>query len=308
MVIVFTLLAALSNAVNEATQHIASTAAPRRSSGWRLVVYLFRNPLWLFGWVALASAFVFQALALHNGQISVVQPLLATELVFMLALRRFWIHQSIRLITWGAAAVTCVGLAVFLVAGQPEAGHPDAIGQRWFTAGLACCAGAAVLAVLAQRGSPGVRAALYGSAAAVMWALVATFIKATTDTLAQFGLGGMFTHWPVYALAVGSVAALFLEQAALHVGPLRASQPFLVIVDPIVSIALSVWLFGQHFSANGAVLALAAAGFAVMCAGVVVLTQTAPATMKADIPDEQAGRRHGRASSQSKPSRPGPRR
>ena len=88
MVIVFALLAALSNAVNEATQHIASTAAPRRSSGWRLVVYLFRNPLWLFGWVALAAAFVFQALALHNGLLSIVQPVLAVELVFMLLLRR----------------------------------------------------------------------------------------------------------------------------------------------------------------------------------------------------------------------------
>ena len=103
MVIVFALLAALANAVNEATQHVASTAAPSRSSGWRLVVYLFRNPLWLFGWVALIAAFVFQALALNEGQISVVQPLLATELVFMLVLRRVWVHQSIRPITWAAA-------------------------------------------------------------------------------------------------------------------------------------------------------------------------------------------------------------
>jgi len=31
MVIVFALLAALSNAVNEATQHVASIAAPRRT-------------------------------------------------------------------------------------------------------------------------------------------------------------------------------------------------------------------------------------------------------------------------------------
>ncbi len=38
---------------------------------------------------------------------------------------------------------------------------------------------------------------------------MATFIKATTDTLTQFGVGGRFTHWPAYALAVGSVAALF---------------------------------------------------------------------------------------------------
>lgn len=115
-----------------------------------------------------------------------------------------------------------------------------------------------------------------------MWALVATFIKATTDTLTQFGVGGMFTHWPVCALAAGSVAALFLQQAALHVGPLRVSQPFLVIIDPIVSIFLSVWLFDERFTSDAAVLALAAVAFAVMCAGVVLLTQTAPATMNAD--------------------------
>ena len=304
MVIVFALLAALSNAVNEATQHIASTAAPTRSSGWRLVVYLFRNPLWLFGWVALAAAFVFQALALHNGLLSIVQPVLAVELVFMLVLRRFWIRQSIRPVTWAAAAVTCVGLTVFVIAGQPGGGQPTATSKHWFTAGLACCACAGVLTIAARWGSPSLRAALYGSASAVMWALVATFIKATTNTLTQFGVAGMFTHWPVYALAVGAVAALFLEQAALHVGPLRASQPFIVIVDPIVSIALSVWLFAEHFTADTAVLAVAAIGFAVMCAGVVVLTQTAPATMKADIPnDTGGGGQHGAASTQGRPPR-----
>lgn len=298
VVIVFALIAAFCNAVNEATQHIASTASPRRSSGWQLVVYLFRNPLWLFGWVALIGAFLFQALALHNGLISVVQPLLATELVFMLLLRQFWIHQSIRPITWSAAALTCVSLAVFILASEPRGGQPNAVSHRWFTAILACCAVTALLALAAHWGSPGLRAALYASAAAVMWALVATFIKATTDTLTEFGVAGMFTHWPIYALAAGSVAALFLTQAALHVGPLRASQPFLVIVDPIVSIFLSVWLFGERFTSGAAVLALAAAGFAVMCAGVVALTQTTPATMEADMPsDKQDGERHDAAGS-----------
>ncbi len=305
MVIVFALLAALSNAVNEATQHVASIAAPRRSSGWRLVVYLFRNPLWLFGWVALAGAFVFQALALHDGQVSVVQPLLATELVFMLVLRRVWIHQSIRPITWGAAVATCVSLTVFILAGQPGGGQPTPASKHWLSAALACCVGAAVLALLARWGSPGLRAALYGAAAAVMWALVATFIKATTDTLTEFGVSGMFARWPIYALAVGSVAALFLQQASLHVGPLRASQPFLVMVDPMVSIALSIWLFGEHFTENTAALAVAAAGFAVMCAGVVLLTQTAPATMATDIPDGQEGGQRGTASGPARPAASG---
>ena len=177
--------------------------------------------------------------------------------------------------------MTCVSLTVFIAAGQPGGGQPTPTSQHWFTAGLACCAGAAVLAVLARWGSPGRRAALYASAAAVMWALVATFIKATTDTLTEFGVAGMFTHWPVYALAAGAVAGTLLQQAALHVGPLKVSQPFLVIIDPIVSVALSVWLFEEYFTAGVAVLAIAAAAFAVMCAGLVLLTQTAPATMDA---------------------------
>ncbi|MGO9781278.1 MAG: DMT family transporter [Streptosporangiaceae bacterium] len=283
MVIVFALLAALSNAVSVITQHIASTADPPRDSGWRLVLYLFRNPLWLLGWVALAGAFVFQALALHNGQISVVQPLLVTELIFALLLRQFWLHQSILPVTWGGGFLTCAGLAVFLVAGEPQGGRPVPTSHHWIVAVASCTVVAVALLALAQRGSPGRRAALDASAAAVVWALVAVFIKTVTDTVTQFGIGGMFLHWPVYALAVSGAAGVLLQQAALHVGPLRSSQPFLVIIDPIVSIALSVWLFDERFVPNAAILAAAAIAFAVMCIGVVLLTQTTPATMDADI-------------------------
>ncbi len=138
-------------------------------------------------------------------------------------------------------------------------------------------------------GIPSRRAALYGGAAAVTWALEATFIKATTDTLAQFGVAGTFTRWPVYALAIGGIAGVLLEQAALHVGPLRISQPVMVIVDPLVSIALSMWLFNEKLTSDALVLAVAAAAFAVMCVGVVLLTQTAPATMAATAaPEPQA--------------------
>jgi drug/metabolite transporter (DMT)-like permease len=282
MTVLFALLTALSNAVSVTTQHIASTADPRHSSGWRLVRYLFHNPLWLFGWVALGGAFLFQALALHDGLVSVVQPLLVTEIVFALLLRQFWVHQSVQLVTWGGAALACAGLAVFIVAGEPTGGHPTPTSGHWAGAIVVCCAATGVLMALAQRGSPGWRAALFAIAAGIVWALVAVFIKSTTDTFTEFGVAGMFTHWPVYALAVGGASGTWLQQVALHVGPLRVSQPFLVIVDPIVSIALSVWLFGERFKPDAGVLAIAAAAFAVMCVGIVLLTQTAPATMQAD--------------------------
>jgi hypothetical protein len=107
---------------------------------------------------------------------------------------------------------------------------------------------------------------------------------------AQGGLVGLFTHWPVYAVAVGGAAGVVLEQAALQAGPLRVSQPLLTIIDPVVSIALSVWLFGEYFVMNAAVLAAASAGFCVMCVGVVVMSLTAPATLQADIDRAEAPR------------------
>jgi drug/metabolite transporter (DMT)-like permease len=278
--IVFALLAAFANALNVVTQHVASIGDPGHSKGWRFVRYLVSNPLWLFGWVALAAGFVFQALALHNGLLSVVQPLLVTELVFALVLRRVWIRQSIHAVTWWAAALTCVSLAVFVAVSEPSGGNAIPTSSAWLGATLATAGGAGILCVLSLRGSPGRRAALLGAATAILWALVATFIKAMTDSLTQFGVGGMFLHWPVYALAVTGLAAELLNQTALHVGPLSMSQPFIVVVDPIVSIGLSVWVFAETFTESVTRLALGSASFAAMCVSVVVLARTAPATME----------------------------
>src|SRR5215470_12127623 len=74
LAVVFALAAALANAVNVLTQHKASIGAPKRVKGWRLALYLPRQPLWLLGVAAAVGSFVFQALALHNGPMSVVQP------------------------------------------------------------------------------------------------------------------------------------------------------------------------------------------------------------------------------------------
>ena len=291
MPVLFALLTAFSNAVNVVTQHKASISAPKRSKGWRFAIYLFRNPLWLFGWVALVAAFVFQALALHNGPISVVQPLLVSELVFALVLRWLWIHQAIKPVTWWSAGVTCAALAAFIAVAEPSGGSTVPTSRVWVSAAAAIVGCVAVTAALGWfwRGSAGRRAALLGASASMLWAFVAALIKATTDTLTQFGVSGMFTHWPVYALAAAGLTAEILNQVALHVGPLSVSQPFIVIVDPIVSIALSVWIYGETFSPNTARLAIGAMSFAVMCGAVVVLTRTAPATMDPDLTPARAG-------------------
>ena len=270
MTIVFALCAAFSNALYLTTQHIASTSGrSAKTSGMRLVVSLVRSPLWLLGWLAGLGAFVFQAAALDRGQLSIVQALLVTELIFGLVLRTLWLRQIVRPAAWIAAAVTCVGLAAFVAIDEPRGGVSTPDAHAWIAAVAALGGLALVLALAARGGSPRRRAALYGIAAGITWALVATFIKAASETLTESGIGALFTHWPVYALAVGGLAGVVLTQAALHVGPLSVSQPLLVIVDPSISVVLSVWLFHEHYTGGAVAIAGTVVGFVVMCAGVL---------------------------------------
>jgi len=146
--VVFALLAALCNAVSVIARHIASTADPHRPTGRGLVGYLLRSRLWLAGWGAQAGAFAFQAVALHLGQVSVVQPLLVAELVIALVLRRVWIHQAIAGAAWTGAAAACAGLAVFIVAAEPRGGNSGPTAGHWAVAIPACLAVVAVLSML----------------------------------------------------------------------------------------------------------------------------------------------------------------
>ncbi len=282
--VIFALAAALANAIHLMTQHAASVDVSDKHRGWRLVAFLIRQPLWLVGWAAAAGGFAFQAVALHSGQLSVVQTLLVTELVFSLILRRFWVHQHIVKMAWTAALVACGALAVFLSAAEPHGGHLHPEAAAWVSA-LAVFGGiTAVLTVMARWGSPVRRAALYATAASITWALMAAFIKATTDVLTTSGLVGTLERWPVYALVVSAVLGSVLQQAALQVGPLSVSQPLIVVVDPAVAIVLSVWIFDERFTVSLAQRLVAGVAFCVMAIGVTVLSRTAPTDLDRSMP------------------------
>src|ERR1700749_1435240 len=132
--IVFALLTAASNAVSTTTRHAAGAVDAKGLSGWKLALRPFHSPLWLLGWSAQIGAFVFQAIALHNGEVSVVQPLLVTELVVALVLRRAWLRGRGPTAPWGGAGMTCAGLAVFVAAAEPQGGGPTPTAGHWAVA------------------------------------------------------------------------------------------------------------------------------------------------------------------------------
>jgi drug/metabolite transporter (DMT)-like permease len=122
----------------------------------------------------------------------------------------------------------------------------------------------------------------------------ASFVKQLTDTLHQHGLAGEFVHWPLYALVVTAILGAVLTQAAFDSGPLSASQPALLIVDPVASIVLGVLIFGEHVDSTGPALIGAVSGLLVMCVGVAPTSRWASPSMEPIEGDPLAIIRNGR--------------
>lgn len=274
--ILLALASACADAVYLVTQHVASTAAPTKEKGWRLARYLVTNRLWLFGVGAMVAAFVLQALALYDGRISVVQSILVTEMIFSLVVGTIWLRRKVTGGAWASASLASVGLAVFLVMSEPKGGHAGPTRGAWLPALLTFGVLTAGLVLAARHASPVRRAFCYASAAGITGALGASFLKSATDLLGHDGVLAMLGQGAVYGVVVVGIATLLLTQAALHRGPLAVSQPLMLIVNPVASIALGVWVFGEHFEGGWWKIVAGATGFAVMAVGVVLLGRTAP--------------------------------
>lgn len=271
-VVVLALGAAAFNALSSVLQRTAARSAPDEDSlRFELVTYLLHRPAWLGGFAAMILAFVCQAAALAKGTLSVVQPILVMELLFVLAILVLWFHVPVERREWMGAVATVVGLGGFLAVARPSGGSVKP-GLILLGATALCAVGLiAVLVLLSRRANAASRAALFGVAAGTAFGLSAGIIKLFTDSIASVGLGSALLRWPPYALMVTGVAAVFLAQNAFQAGPLTASQPALTITDPMVSVAIGVSLFGDHLAHGASDIALEAGSFLLMALGVVLL-------------------------------------
>jgi drug/metabolite transporter (DMT)-like permease len=280
----FALLGAFSQALASVLHRMtnATDDEEKRSLG-QTVGQLIRQPMWLFGMLAMGGTFAFTALALYFGTLATVQPILVTELIFTLALRAFWLHDIIPGRTWGAAGILCAGLFGFLLVARPQEGHGHPSVAAWVVALGTRSTVIVVLVLLSRWGSPARKAALLGAAAGMMWAIDAAFVKSATDALATYGWIGMFAHWPVYGVVFSGVAGTFLLEAAFAAGPLSASQSTLLIVDPLASIVMGVELFGEQLASSPVAVVFEVTFLLVMFAGVVLMSKWAPPAMDAHV-------------------------
>ncbi len=271
MAIVLALLAAVCNAMTTILQRLGVQSAPEGSAfRLRLLLHVLTRPVWYLGMLSMVGGFALQALALGYGDLSVVQPLLVTELVFLVVLLRIWFRKPLGWREAVGSVCTVAGLAIFLAVADQGQGNQHPSGGDWAW-GVGACAGAVILCcLLAIRGSRVWKSACYGAAAATAFALCAAFTKTATILFSQ-GFLQLFGHWQTYGIAAAGGAGLFLAQNAFYSGPITASQATLTIVDPLASILLGVGLFGDRIRNAGTDPFLEGAALLVLIIGLVVL-------------------------------------
>jgi drug/metabolite transporter (DMT)-like permease len=258
---------ALSNALASVLQRMGIEDAPVSDTlKLRLLTHGLKRGVWLLGLAFVVATVPLQIVALHLGNLSQVQPILTAELLFLVILLATWFRFRVGWREWFGCAAAAGGLAGFLVFAQPGGGTDVPTTFEWVVAG-SLCGGAALLATFsALRGPRWWRAAAFGVAAAVGFAFTASLIKTVSNYIASDWVH-MFFHWQTYGGAVCGALSLFLTQNAFHAGPIAASQTSLVLVDPLVSIALGIGLYGDSLRTNGAYGPLEAISLLIMFVG-----------------------------------------
>ncbi|MFJ3981068.1 DMT family transporter [Streptomyces fungicidicus] len=272
--VLFALGAALSNALATVLQRKAALTVPR-SDKLRagLMLDLLRRRVWLAGIAAVIAAALCQAVALATGPLTVVQPLLVLELPLTLVIGTLLLQGRLSRAGWAAVCAVVAGLAVALAAASPEGNRTHVPMDLWIPALAVCVATIAGLVLTGIRRPAGRgRAACFGLATAVAYAVTAALMKASMHTLDDDGVVAFLTAWQTYGFALFGVSALFFLENAMQAGPLVASQPAITLGDASVSLALGVTVYAEYVR-GGWWLLPQLLGVALIVAGVLTLSR-----------------------------------
>src|SRR5271165_7155579 len=239
--ILLAIAASLCTATASVCQRLGASSNETTGFDVWLVFRLARRPVWLLGVASMILGFAFQLSALHYGALTLVQPILALELLFVfgyLAVVGSW---------WLAGLVTSGVVLLALAVALGPGNGPGASRAR--------------------------RAAVLGAVTGISWGFVAAVIKELSSHLRD-GLGAIFSSWSPYVLIAVGAAAMLLASHAMAAGPLAASQPGFTILDPLAASLLGVFLFGEHIRTGVFDLAGQALALAVVMAGATALSHS----------------------------------
>ncbi|MBD0419638.1 DMT family transporter [Streptomyces sp. TRM S81-3] len=252
-------------------QNAARHAPLRDFLSPRLLLDLVRVPRWLGGTGLMVAGMALGAVALGRGEVSLVEPLLATNLLFALALSRRQTRRPLGRQGWAGLTLLAGGVTAFLVAGEPRGG--DAVTdplRHWLVIGVMLGL-AVLLATCARRIRLSWGPVLLALAAGLLYGVQDALTRVSGRLFSAGGLPELLTGWQPYAVVALGVTCLVLVQSAFETAPLHMSLPALTAAQPLAGIACGVGFLGDRLRTDTGALAWEACGLAAVVTGVVLL-------------------------------------
>ncbi|HET6731776.1 DMT family transporter [Mycobacterium sp.] len=272
LVVLLALLAAVFLAIGIVVRQRATLDVPAEH-GVSAVMFLtlIRRPLWWAGTASAIAGFVFQALALANGSLLLVQPILVSALLFALPMSARLAHRRVTRAEWLWALLLTVSLAVFVLLAKTRPGDYEASLPTSAMVALVCTAAVLACVVVAVRTMGWRRAVLLAVAVGLLFGVVAVLTKLVMHLLTHEGLQAVLTTPVLYLLVVLGVIAVLLQQSAFHAGSLQTSVPTMLVLEPVIAVLLGAVVLGEHLTVNGVKAVALTVAVAAMAAATIAL-------------------------------------
>jgi drug/metabolite transporter (DMT)-like permease len=281
-----TLLAALLIGTGFVFQQNAAAREPdSHFLSLRLIADLLRTPRWLVGIACMIGGQILSAWSIGHLELSFVEPLLTTNLIFALVLAVPLSGASIRFWEVVGAAVLIAGVGL-LSATRSVKPIGLSIGSFSHWPAAAAIAVVAFIAVQAgRRRPPGrARAMLTGLSAGLVFGIQDALTRQTLEILSSSGISALFTTWAPYALVGAGATGIWLMQSAFSSGSLQVSLPAISAGEPLVGILLGVVVFGDRVQISAGMLAIQASGLAALVVGVILVGRAPALTALRSLP------------------------
>jgi drug/metabolite transporter (DMT)-like permease len=270
-----TLVAAMLLGVGWVLQQYAAEQAPKAYFlRLRLIVDLLHRPRWLLGLGVMISGQLLSAWSVGHLDLTLYEPLLASSLIFALALAVPLSHQRLRASEMIGAVILAGGVAALSLSrstGTPSASFGSF--SDWpAAAGIAVVAYCCIHAGHLRCGQA--RATLTGIGTGLVMGISDALTRRTVQILDAHSFVGLLTTWPPYCLLAAALIGMWLMQNSFNAAPLHASLPGITAAEPVSGILLGVVVFGDRINISPGLLALQAAGITALVVGVIMVARS----------------------------------
>jgi drug/metabolite transporter (DMT)-like permease len=270
-----TIIAAMLLGVGFVLQQYSAEQEPdSRFLQLRILTDLLRKPRWLLGIGCMIGGYLFTAWSIDHLELTLVEPLLTSYLVFALVLAVPLSRQRIKVSEVIGALILITGVALVSVSRSiTPIGLDFGSLSHWYAAAI--IAGIAAVSVMFGQHHKGqVRATFTGLGAGLVFGIQDALTRQTLTALQFNSWTALFTMWSAYALVGAGILGIWLMQNAFSAAPLHASLPAIAAGEPLAGIALGIVVFGDRVQITPGLLAIEAGGIAALIIGVIAVARS----------------------------------